>query len=72
MKPGDLVKFTKKRLDSLEDMYGSPMKGRGKIGIITTKCKFFSDCWYVKWPDTDPGVEIAAYEESLEIVSEAR
>ena len=72
MKPGDLVKFTKKRLDSLEDMYGSPMKGRGKIGIITTKCKFFPDCWYVKWSDTGAAHESVVYEESLEIVSEAR
>ncbi len=68
MKPGDLVRFTQRKLALIRknsDVIASSFEG---LAIITRKVEHFPDCWSIKWVSEPYRAESVVYEESLEIV----
>jgi len=72
VKPGDLVRFTKEKLEVLNRRYPNKTHNYHGLAIVVEKVKHFPDCWAIKWfGDADRHASVV-YEESLEIVYEDR
>lgn len=71
MKPGDLVRFTQRKLTLIRknsDAIATSFEG---LAVITKKVEHFPDCWSIKWVAEPHRHESVVYEESLELVSPA-
>jgi len=68
VKPGDLVRFTKKKLEVLNRRYPNRSLNYSGLAIVVRKVEHFPDCWSIKWFGDAERHESVVYEESLEIV----